>query len=190
MDCDSTGPVIENVVRGGHLRLEGIHFTNAFRSGGSGAVLWFEHLSRVVIDACLFSNSSVSEQGGVVAVSGSDLVIAGSRFEENNAHTGGALAILDGSKAVISNSVFTSCYATVDAGAIYVARSSTLELTGSHLSKNQAQDYGGVLKATDASRVNVSSSIFEDNSNPGWAGGVLAGLWGTHLRLSGVSRLD
>ena len=187
VDCDNTGPVIENVIVTGNLRLEGIHFTNAYRSGGGGGVLWMERSSRIEIDDCRFSNSS-SGEGGAVSVSGSHLLIADSHFEENTADTAGALAILDESHAVITNSVFVACSAAVDAGAIFVARSSTLQLSRSHLLQNHADNFGGALVAMHQSRVNISTTIFEANINLVWQGGALSVLYGSSIRISGRPR--
>ena len=57
IDCDSVGPVVEDMILGAHLRalrLEGIHFTQSQRSGGSGGVLRADQGSEIVIDNCRF----------------------------------------------------------------------------------------------------------------------------------------
>jgi hypothetical protein len=189
VDCDNAGTVVEqlgNGFTGGNLRLVGIHFTNAIRMGGSGAVLKAEYASRVVIEDCLVSNSSASGEGGAVCVGGgSTLDIVGSHFEECNADHGGAIAIVDGSQASISNSKFLSCFAA-DGGAIFVSRSSTLQLEGSRLSENHAANHGGALAASVLSAVNVSDSVFERCISD-WMGGAIGVLPWTRLRLSGRS---
>jgi len=61
IDCQSFGPVIAGVVIGPtHLRLQSLHFTNAQRSGGGGALLRAEHGSRIAIENCLVTHSGRS----------------------------------------------------------------------------------------------------------------------------------
>lgn len=61
IDCQAFGPVIAGVVSGPtHLRLQSLHFTNAQRSGGGGALLRAEHGSRIAIDNCLVTHSGRS----------------------------------------------------------------------------------------------------------------------------------
>ena len=78
VDCDHVGPVVDGVLRGVHLRLEGILFTNAYISGGSGGIARAELGSRIVVANCRFSASSTDRQGGAIFVrhSNSSVVIS------------------------------------------------------------------------------------------------------------------
>jgi len=189
VDCDNAGPVVEqlgNGITGGNLRLVGIHFTNAMRMGGRGGVLKADRASRVVIDDCLVSNSSATDEGGAVYVGGSStLDIVGSHFEECSADYGGALAIVDGSEAAISNSKFESCFA-FDGGAILVSRSSKLQLDGSYLSDNHAANKGGAVAVFMQSAVNVSDILVE-RCTAAWSAGCFI-IETSRLRLSGRSQ--
>jgi len=61
IDCQAFGPVIAGVVTGPtHLRLQSLHFTNAQRSGGGGALLRAEHGSRIAIENCHVTHSGRS----------------------------------------------------------------------------------------------------------------------------------
>jgi len=164
VDCDSVSPVVEGAVVGTHLRLEGIHFRNAHRSGGGGGVLRTERGSRVVIEDCRFSRSSSDQEGGALLVSNSSLLIAGSHFEENTAEYGGALAIVNGARATLRDTTLTQCSAGFFGGAIYVAEAAALILNRVLLSFNDATSDGGAVGATDRCTVNVTDSIIANNT--------------------------
>ena len=83
IDCDNVAPVVEDTILGAHLRLEGIHFTQSQRSGGSGGVLRAEQGSEIVIDNCRFTHCACDGYGGAIYVSNSSITVVRSHFEEN-----------------------------------------------------------------------------------------------------------
>ena len=138
IDCGHSGPIIEGIVRGTHLRLERIDFTNARRSGSGGALVRAEEDSHIVLDGCRVTNCGTDGEGGAVLVSNSSLLVTHSHFEENDAEVfGGSMAIVDGAKAVLTDSTFVRCIAG-SGGAVYVARASTITMERMLFSFNSA----------------------------------------------------
>jgi len=128
IDCGHSGPIIDGIVRGTHLRLEHIDFTNAQRSGSGGALVRAEEDSHIVLDGCRVTNCGTDGEGGAVLVSNSSLLVTHSHFEENNAQVfGGGMAIVDGATAVLTDSTFIRCIAG-SGGAVYVARASSITM--------------------------------------------------------------
>jgi len=164
IDCDNAGPVFEGIVMGTHLRILGIHFTNARRSDNGGGVLRAQGGSHVVIVDCRMSKCGTDQDGGALHVSNSSLVVNGSQFEENTAvGGGGAIALVDQGRAAVADSTFTLGDAT-DGGALYLARASTLTLERTLMSFNNANFMGGSVAAVTGCTVNVSSTILADNT--------------------------
>ena len=144
IDCQAYGPVMEGVLIDVHLQLRGIHFTNAFRSGSGGGVLSAELGSTVVLENVRVTNSSSAGRGGCILMrNSSSLVIRGSHFEENTAvENGGSLALVDGVRATVTESIFTRC-SGASGGAISMAHGCTIALEGVLFSLNDATGVGG-----------------------------------------------
>lgn len=137
IDCEHRGPVVSGIIFGTHLRLEGIHFTNAQHSS-SGGVLRAELGSHVVIENCRVTKTGSDGEGGAIFLSNSSLHVGRSHFEENTAEgSGGSLALVDGARVILTDSTFTRCSAG-NGGAVYAARGSTLFMERMHFSLNEA----------------------------------------------------
>jgi cysteine-rich repeat protein/predicted outer membrane repeat protein len=164
IDCAQRGPVVEEAVRGTHLRLENLDLTNAHRSGGGGAVVQAERGSNIELVKCRVTNAASDGEGGAVLVSNSSLRVSGSHFEENSAVSGGALAIVDGSAALLEDTTVTHCFATSGGGGAYVARKSTLDMQGMHFSLNDGGPFGGALHSTAECTVQASTTTMTGNT--------------------------
>lgn len=165
VDCDNAGPVVEGVVIGTHLRLEGIRFTNAMRSGSGGGVLRAELGSRIVIKGCRVTNSVGDGDGGAIFIRNSTLLVEHSHFVENSAEkNGGTLAIVDGGRGILTDSTLTLCTAE-NGGAVFVARASELAISNTLLSFNTAKgNKGGAVLISDNCMLNVSTSVIANNT--------------------------
>ena len=167
VDCQHFGPDIQGVVRGTHLRLEQIQFTNAHRTGSGGAVVRAEEDSHIVLDGCRVTNCGTDGEGGALLVHSSSLLVVHSHFEEISAEAkGGALAVVNRSAATVSDSTFTRCIAGSGGGAVFVA-DSTLQSKGMRCSLNDAGPgdggKGGAVLVSDSSTVNASATTINDN---------------------------
>ena len=177
IDCDSTGPLVEGVIVGSHLRLEGIHVKGAYRSGSGGAVLRAEQGSSVEMVNCAVTGA-VSDADGAVLVSSSSLIIRASHFEGNSAENGGSLAVVDGAQATFIDSTFTHCSAGTFGGACFISRASSCVVHNTHFSFNDAVTKGGSIFCGDGSALNISASLIS-NSSSARGGGVMVQMSST-----------
>ena len=187
VDCDHATPVVESVINGTRVRLSGISFVNARRSGSGGSVVRAVGDSEVEMENCRVTNCSADGDGGAVSVSRGNLVVRRSHFEGNSAaDRGGALAIVDGT-CTLTDSTFRHCFAAHGGGS-YVARTK-LVLEGCLFLFNHADGFrGGGLFAELGSMINVSSTIFEGNI--GFHGGGISVKDGCLLGLTAGVRLE
>ena len=187
IDCDNVGPVVEDMILGAHLRLEGIHFTQSQRSGGSGGVLRAEQGSEIVIDNCRFTHCACDGFGGAIYVSNSSISVVRSHFEENSAEdSGGSLAASDGSIASLADSTIARCFAG-HGGGVYVEQSKIV-MRGMLFSQNAALvNKGGAALAHDNSEMNVTSTTVTDNVAT--RGGGFMAQFSSVLRLTGDVRV-
>jgi len=162
VDCNHVSEVFAGIVSGTWLNLEGIHFANAQKSGGGGGLLHAKQGSHVVVSSCRVTRVASDGDGGALMISNSSLFVTDTHFEENSAEKGGALALVDGARAVLTSSVFTSCFAQ-NGGAVYVARASTCALDMMLLSLNTAvENKGGSILCEDRSTLNMTSCILSN----------------------------
>lgn len=163
VDCDNAGPVFLHALAGVHLRLERIHFTHAYRSGGGGGVLSAELGSIIVVTSCRVTAVSTDRQGGAILVrdSNSTLLIHDSHFEENTAEdAGGSLAILDGVQTTLTDSVFTRCSASSNGGAIYITRSCTVVMEHMLFSLNSGSSGAAIMVKDNCTVLRILKSQY------------------------------
>lgn len=109
----------------------------------------------------VFSANSAGDKGGAIrSTEDSDAYISQSTFDDNEAEYGGALSSAGG--ASISDSKFTNNSAAEDGGAIGI--DDLASISSSLLMGNSAGDEGGAIRITEDSEVDVSESIFRDNT--------------------------
>ena len=133
------------VVRGAWLKINNLTMTEGRnpRSGG-GAIKMLDNASVVVNDSRFINNQAKS--GGAIAVLGQNgkLTIIRSRFEQNVAQEqGGAIDMRSGT-TIIHNSSFVD-NSGVFGGAIEVGPGDELRVTNSTFSGNRASSWGGAL---------------------------------------------
>ena len=131
----------------------------------------------------VFTGNEASSLGGAIALEYGQLTIEKrARFENNEAATGGAIAMwhdastngeTSGSLLNISNAAFIGNKATIDGGALSLADTAggKVTLVGNSFTSNTAQRYGGAI-FTDGI-LSVKNTTF-DNNIAGVVGGAIA----------------
>jgi len=79
-----------------------ICLTNSHRSGSGGALLRAEGNSRIEMVDCRVTHVTSDGEGGAVLVSNSSLLIKRSYFEGNTASDGGALALINRARGILT----------------------------------------------------------------------------------------
>ena len=122
-------------------------------------------------------------EGGALFVSDSELEIRGSHFEHLRAEVnGGAFALVDGARAYLTASTLTHCSAGTIGGGAFISNGSTCVMDQMLWSFNEAGEGGAVLQ--QGSHMNVSASVFKNNTaNIGLGGGV-ASFTGSSVRIT------
>jgi hypothetical protein len=77
--------------------------------------------------------------------------------------SGGVIFLSLASQAYLENSSFTENHA-IDGGVAYLESNSSIEIFGCLFRLNQALNFGGALFSPDFSKLNVSNSIFQNNT--------------------------
>eukprot|EP01102_Stenamoeba_stenopodia_P022583 TRINITY_DN9486_c0_g1_i1.p1 TRINITY_DN9486_c0_g1~~TRINITY_DN9486_c0_g1_i1.p1 ORF type:complete len:607 (+),score=108.84 TRINITY_DN9486_c0_g1_i1:221-2041(+) len=152
----------------------------------SGSSLTIQKLTikNCVSDDSLPTSPPPSNAGGGAAIYATDdslVSLFQVRFENNLSHQtktdlvngGGAISIDSTVKLQADNCTFFNNIAT-HAGALYVAGSSSIEITNSYFFSNNATDgNGGVVYCTDETTCSISNSLLESNSATQGNGGVI-----------------
>ena len=181
-----TGTTFTNnaAVKGGAIHIEGADiaiddsvFTkntaagNGIDGGCGGAIHTIGDVE-LTIDNSVFSDNTAidgdleaspatgSSWGG--AIDADDAVITNSKFDNNSARNGGAVAVTLGDVVEIFNSNFTDNKA-VDGGAIYNLVSN-VNVEGCTFVGNEADRFGGAINNAAGSELNVKESTFTDNA--------------------------
>ena len=124
----------------------------------------------------VFAGNSSETAGAVYAVKGVNVEIDGYTFNGNAATAGraGAVSILDGSSASVSNSVFDGNTASASAGAMSVD-GSTANLNGCTFTNNTAGDKGGamVLSNNGQTTMNGNGTVSYNTASGTYGGGAV-----------------
>ena len=184
IDCQAMGAVVDGAINGPtHLRLENMHFKSAQRSGVGGSLLRAERGALIVIDNCRVTDCGSDGEGGAILLSNSDLEIRGSHFEVLRAEVnGGALALVNGARALLIDSTFKDCSAGNFGGAAFVLSGSSCVMDGAVFAFNEAGAKGGGVFAGDNSHLNVSATVFKNNTSI--RGGAAMVQFGSSLRIN------
>ncbi len=134
-----------------------------------GALFVDDNVANVSVSNCSFvSNKAVQNGGGIFVIDRTNITIANSQFNNNQAVLGGA--IFSNSSLIVNNSSFVGNNAS-SGGAIYADSNSKLNITSSNFSKNIASANGGAIFAGGDGKLDVVSSDFV--SNIGNSGGAI-----------------
>ena len=116
-------------------------------------------------------------------MSDSELEIRGSHFEHLRAEVnGGALALVDGAKGNLTASTVTHCSAGTTGGGAFISNGSICVMDRMIWSFNEAGEGGAV--AQQGSKVNVSASVFKNNTANIGVGAGVAVLIGSSVRIT------
>ena len=116
-------------------------------------------------------------------MSDSELEIRGSHFEHLRAEVnGGALALVDGAKGNLTASTVTHCSAGTMGGGAVISNGSTCVMDQMLWSFNEAGEGGAVSQ--QGSQVNVSASVFKNNTANIGVGRAVAVLAGSSARIT------
>ena len=117
-------------------------------------------------------------------MSDSELEIRGSHFEHLRAEvSGGALALVDGAKGNLTASTVTHCSAGTTGGGAFISNGSICVMDRMLWSFNEAGE-GGAVVAQQGSKVNVSASVFKNNTAIVGVGAGVAVLIGSSVRIT------
>ncbi|MEM9661517.1 MAG: right-handed parallel beta-helix repeat-containing protein [Planctomycetota bacterium] len=138
-----------------------------FRNQGTAATVVFSGFgSQCIIDGCSFIENEGVSVGGVFYGIRGDHIIVNSVFRGNTATSfaGGVRSDLDpGSSLLIENSVFTGNVGP-RAGAISVSSPGPVTVTGCTIVGNECTNpVGGGITVTDSGSVTINNSIIYDN---------------------------
>lgn len=162
------------------LFVDGTEFTNNVSAGLGGAVsLYLEAAD--IRDATFVGNSAASTDIGGAIFANGDLTVENSRFENNNAQAGGAIALQGNGTSSINRTTFRSNNATSDGGAIRLAEEHKLTLSNSTLYENTAQNDGGAIRVAgdSPSAFTLINSTVSQNIAVGNGGGLSIDTAGT-----------
>eukprot|EP01119_Soliformovum_irregulare_P012645 TRINITY_DN32_c1_g1_i1.p1 TRINITY_DN32_c1_g1~~TRINITY_DN32_c1_g1_i1.p1 ORF type:complete len:509 (-),score=176.99 TRINITY_DN32_c1_g1_i1:25-1551(-) len=140
---------------GSHLILRGLTLTNGT------AVCYNAQGSNVTIDGCVITHSGGPDASPFEIQLGSWLIINNSRFENNQAVTGGVVNMQSGF-ANVTNSIFFNNSASQSGGAISISEG-VLNIINSTFESNRAIDGGAIDVDAQDSIVNVNFTTFIDN---------------------------
>ena len=131
----------------------------------SGGGVYFQQCPSFSISQTTFINNSATIIGG--GVNQADLGtfnISGSTFDSNSATYGGALSGGRDSDLLVDSSTFKLNVARSHAGGLLCVECSTVEITGSSFSGNQAGSAGAIGLAFVSDSSSIASSSFINNS--------------------------
>ena len=128
-----------------------------------------------ITDLTLRDGMNPRHSGGAINLgAGASLVVEGSRFLNNVALTGGAIAMSEGSvRLAISGSSFIDNSADRDGGAILM-NAGRLNISGSSFVNNQGS-FGGAIGTINGDEAQISNSTFSGNQATGRGGAINAG---------------
>jgi predicted outer membrane repeat protein len=130
------------------------------------------------LEGVTISGSTADKGGALYGVSGGELKIIDSTFENNTASSdGGAINIHNGDNATISNSVFLNNETARRGGAIYTDYTDDVTLIDSEISGNTAAGRGGGIYFAqyNYNHVNIIGCTLDSNESGEYGGAVYFG---------------
>ena len=123
-----------------------------------------------------------AETGQIKFESGAVATVKNGTLKGGCYDNGAGLYIKDGCSITLENVNITGSYASEEGGGIFI-KGSTLAIKGGEISKCDAEDDGGFLRATDSSTVTIENVKFNENdSNEN--GGAISADDGTTLTIT------
>ena len=180
LDASTSNRVFE--VTGSKMTVSGLTIAKG-ESGGEGGAIDGDASAIIVVDDCTFFQNYAYSNGG--AIEGNDVTITNSQFIGNETvGNGGAIAIGDGGKLSVSDTVFHSGDARDDGGAIFAVNATVMiadcefgTLGGPSLKAgtNNTTGNGGAV-ATEGGMLTVRDSSFSSCSTGQYGeGGAISG---------------
>lgn len=162
--------------RGGAILLEDSDLSleettfNGTRSESDGSAIMAHSDSEVVVNDCIFVQTSCAFGGSIALINDTSAMITNSSFSENVADQGGAIFAVsyDSAKLEIENCEFRKNHAN-QGGAVFVNGVESVVLS-SVFDENKAEGEGGALKfegtgdiSSDESKLLLKDCVFENN---------------------------
>ncbi|WP_321211835.1 hypothetical protein [Methanothermobacter sp. DP] len=153
-------------------RISNSHFENNSNTGNfvGGALCSLQYTS-MVVESCTFINNTVTNSGGAIYSTLSDLKVRDSVFTKNGAGAGGAIYSESGNAEII-NCTFSGNTAWYGGG--FLADNANATVEGCTFEENMASAHGGAIR-NNYGNLTVRRSTFTDNS-AGFAGGGISNV--------------
>eukprot|EP00210_Caulerpa_lentillifera_P006697 g6399.t1 len=113
-------------------------------------------------DVTLFNNSAIHDGGAIYVHTFSNATLLHSNFTKNRARSGGVLYARNSSTIFVSSSKFSQNEAYQDGGVFYVLSKSEITISNTLLERNRAQQ-GGALYTESQSKLTLLDSRFAEN---------------------------
>ena len=191
------------IVSYGQMTARGTLFSENTAKSGGGAVYISNPTDSfktrfVVFENCIFEKNS-SPNGGALQLNSSDssypngalVTVSNCEFNENTSASGGAINSDRKSELTVLNSNFTLNSSTGEAGAIYAASNSIINIKDTNIVGSSAEKAGGAISARSVYLTLENSNI--DQSSSGTNGGAIyvsyisASDINTHLNMTDSS---
>lgn len=144
-------------------------------AGSGGGALYLANANSAKISGATGNQNTCKGAGGFAMISQIlDVLLMDSSLSENSAtHSGGALALV-GSLFKAINVTMAANSADDGAGALFVYKSTSVQLTESIFNENQAGTYGGALFALKVASMTLKQCYFHKNHAKSSFGGAIA----------------
>ncbi len=179
-NVDFTNNTAENAAGAGVRATGGpFEFTGGTWSGNSadqigGVARLLGDPTVTVTGVTASGNEAVNADGGALSVDGGSLTISEATFTGNTAGDSGGAVFVNGGSVTIDQSTFAENTATnVSGGAIWLNVGTTLAVTESIFSGNDASNHGGAIRQASGSTT-IGESLFEDNTTGTYGGAFSA----------------
>ena len=145
-------------LNGGSIKVTASRFMNN-TAKNSGGVLYtplhrYEHVMK--LETSYLNNNNAISGGAIAILSNATIILTESIFTHNNAIRGGAIYLLIGNDLIASYSYFFHNLAKSDGGVIYSEDQSRLKFKNCELNFNRAERNGGVVCLLFQSELNIS----------------------------------
>jgi hypothetical protein len=170
------------------LNISGSTFDFSLANNG-GAI--YDVDSIINIDNSSFTNGDAASGGGAIYIvgGGTDLNVTKSYFGQNEAGYGGAFYINEGDLSLINSTVDNNDAIGGDGGGLYLSLAAgVIDIFSSTIVNNHALAFGGGLRNSTGTSINLGNTILADNTNtigafagPDCASGGQLSLFGYNL---------
>ncbi|MHC5114495.1 MAG: right-handed parallel beta-helix repeat-containing protein [Planctomycetota bacterium] len=158
-------------VAAGSITIRGCTLTHNFASGGGGGVSVIN--GALALEQCLFLENLVpsSHGGGARVEDGTDVTIAGTRFQGNESDIGAGIAVLGADSLTVTDSQFLGNYSEASGGGIFAVEITDTVIAGAEFRDNDGGFTGGAM-IHGGTTASISDSIFASNTASNIAGGI------------------